>query len=143
MQAVILAAGKSQRFYPFSNLAHKSLVKVGGRPLIEHVLLSLKSSSISEVVIVVSPGSAIRGLLGEGSRFGLSIVYVEQQEALGMGDALLQAEKYITSDFVLLNAYRVDIAEFLPSMMEKKTKDNIVFLGKEDPNYDTYGYIQV
>jgi len=60
MQAVILAAGKSSRFYPYSNLPHKSCFKVLGKTILEHTLLSIKKAGINDVIIVVGPGDFIK-----------------------------------------------------------------------------------
>src|SRR5947209_2985158 len=99
MQAVILAAGQSSRFYPFSHVAHKTLIKMMGKTLLEHTLLSLKKSDITEVIIVVGKINSVEQIVGDGTTLGIHITYVVQPEPLGMGDALLQAEAEIKEDF--------------------------------------------
>lgn len=144
MQAVILAAGQSNRFYPFSNLAHKSLVKIMGRTLLEHTLLSIKKSGIKDIIIVISSNSTIKDILGDGKDLGLQITYITQSEPLGMGDALLKAEQYIHGDFFLTNANHIDFHEFAPAMMKKKRKkDAIVLLGRKEKSTGVYGSMQV
>jgi len=54
MQAVILAAGQSSRFWPL-NKRHKSLIKIMGKPLICYTIESLKKLKIKEILIVQSP----------------------------------------------------------------------------------------
>ena len=125
MQAVILAAGQSSRFYPFTNIAHKSLITVMGKTLLEHTLIAIKKSGIDEIVIVVAKNSPIPEIIGNGKRLGIQLTYVTQPEALGMGDAVLQADTYIHDEFVLLNAYHVDIDSFFHDMEKKKTKKDL------------------
>src|SRR5579859_3817192 len=131
MQAVILAAGQSSRFYPFHSAVHKSLIKIMGKTLLEHTLVSLRKAGIYDIVIVVSPNGPIEKLLGDGKKLGVHITYVIQQETLGMGHALLQTKKYIKDDFFLLHAYHFEVDQFVETMVKKKKKkEEIVLLGK-------------
>lgn len=115
MQAVILAAGKSSRFYPFTNYSHKSLIKVAGKPLIIHTILGLKKAGIKEIVIVIGKESSIPSVI-ESENLDVSITFVVQKEPLGMGNAILQAKDYIKDDFLLLNAHHVDVSLFIDGM---------------------------
>ena len=58
MQAVILAAGQSSRFWPL-NQRHKSLIKIMGKPLIWYTIQGLKKAGIKETIIIQSPGKDI------------------------------------------------------------------------------------
>jgi bifunctional UDP-N-acetylglucosamine pyrophosphorylase/glucosamine-1-phosphate N-acetyltransferase len=142
MQAVILTAGQSSRFYPFNSVAHKSLIKIMGKTILEHTLLSLKKAGISDVILVVSPNNPVEQMLGDGEKLGIKITYVIQHEVLGGGHALLQAEPHIRDDFFLLNAYHLEVDQFVHDMQKKKqNKEGIVLLGKQLPGADRYGYM--
>src|SRR5438132_5075006 len=117
MHAVILATRQSSRFYPFNQVAHKTLIKMMGKTLLEHTLLSLKLSGITNIVIVVGKINSVMQVVGDGTSLGVKITYVVQPEPLGMGDALLQAEAEISEDFFLLNAYHLDFGEFNQDMI--------------------------
>lgn len=144
MQAVILAAGQSSRFYPFHSATHKSLIKIMGKTLLEHTLLSLKRAGINDIVIVISPNSPIQELLQEGKELGIKITYVIQEETLGMGHALLQTEKHIKDDFFLLHAYHFEVDQFITEMTkQKKNKEDVVLLGKDLSGTDRYGYMTI
>ena len=143
MQAVILAAGQSSRFYPFSHVAHKALITMMGKTLLEHTLESLKRTGVIDIIIVVGKNNIIEHIVGDGSSMGLSITYVVQPEPLGMGDALLQAGSVIKEDFFLLHAYHLEFAEFGIDMLRHKKNDDIVLLGKEVVSTDRYGYMYI
>lgn len=143
MQAVLLAAGRSSRFLPFNNLSHKSAFKIMGKMLIEHTIESIKKSGIEEIIIVVNPGSELAEQIGDGSRFGVSIIYVEQQEANGMGDALLTASDKITGDFFLLNAYHADFHEFKQDMEELTGENKVVLLTQQTDHISEYGSVSL
>lgn len=144
MKVVILAAGKSSRFYPFSDLKHKSMLKLMGKTLLEHTLVAIKSSGLKEVVIVTGRDPYISDLIGDGSSFGLRISYVEQPEPLGMGDALLRVKEHIDDYFYLLNAYHFDFSSFKKLLESKKGhKGEMVLLAKEDAMAHKYGFLKV
>jgi UDP-N-acetylglucosamine diphosphorylase / glucose-1-phosphate thymidylyltransferase / UDP-N-acetylgalactosamine diphosphorylase / glucosamine-1-phosphate N-acetyltransferase / galactosamine-1-phosphate N-acetyltransferase len=133
IQAVILAAGESSRFYPFSNY-HKSLIKIAGKTILEHTLISIKKSGIRDVIVVVADLQA-KDLIKDDKELGLNIKYVLQENPTGMGDALLLAEKEIDSEFFLIAPYHIDFHKFKDLMLGVKKKDtDIVLLTKKITN---------
>lgn len=143
MQAVILAAGKSERFYPFSNYSHKSMVKLLGKSILSHTLESLAKTDVKKVVIVTKKGSDVGKIIGNGKKYGLTIDYVVQEEPTGMGDALLAAKDILEDQFFLLSPHHMDIEEFAKDMVSKKSKDNIVVLVKKDIDVSKYGVVEL
>jgi UDP-N-acetylglucosamine diphosphorylase/glucosamine-1-phosphate N-acetyltransferase len=103
LKAVILAAGEGVRLRPVTSTRPKHLIKVGGKPILEHCLEAIKTAGIDEAAIIVHyMGDAIRQYFGDGKRFGLKIEYVEQKEILGTGNAASVAEPYVKDDFLLV-----------------------------------------
>ena len=103
MKAVLLAAGAGERLMPLTATRPKHLIKVGGKPILQHCLDALKTCGVTEAVIVTHYMSeAIRGFFGNGSKFGVKIKYVEQEAVLGTGNALSVAEPYVDGDFVVV-----------------------------------------
>jgi bifunctional UDP-N-acetylglucosamine pyrophosphorylase/glucosamine-1-phosphate N-acetyltransferase len=104
MKAVILAAGEGERFQPITMARPKHLIKVGGKPILEHCLNALKTAGVEEAVIVVyHMADAIRQYFGDGKKFGLNIEYVEQKALFGIGNAPGTIELIMKEDFVLVN----------------------------------------
>ncbi|MBI2028507.1 MAG: NTP transferase domain-containing protein [Candidatus Levybacteria bacterium] len=123
VQAVVLAAGESRRFYPFNGFSHKTLVAVLGKPIIVHTIESIKRSGITDIIIVTSPNGEIKSILGNGERFGVSIRYVVQDKPEGMGDALLLCRERIKSDFFLMHASHLDFDTFAEDLLKAKKED--------------------
>lgn len=143
MQAVILAAGNSNRFYPYSSIGHKSQVSLFGKPLIVHTLLSLKKAGIRDVVIVVSKESEIPFLVKEVEGSNFSIRCIVQEEKLGMGHALLQAKPFLGQQFFLLSGYHLEFGEFYHDMLSlATTTSDVVLLAKQDVHLEAYGVLQ-
>ncbi|HET9946674.1 MAG TPA: sugar phosphate nucleotidyltransferase, partial [Patescibacteria group bacterium] len=93
MQAVLLAAGRSSRFVPFTDVSHKSMIGLCGKPILAHTISSLKKVGITDIVIVVNEESDIPEIIGKGKEFGVTISYVTHVGAKGMGAALLDAKE--------------------------------------------------
>ncbi|MFH1656920.1 MAG: sugar phosphate nucleotidyltransferase [bacterium] len=124
MQAVILTAGQSSRFWPL-NKRHKSLNKIMGRPLIWYTLSGLENTGIKEVIIIQSPKREIEDQLKSYKFSNLRIMYVVQPKPVGSGNALCCVQKYLKGRFLLLNAERIDIAEIIQNYNCSKLFRNI------------------
>lgn len=107
MKAMILAAGRGSRMQGLTDTIPKPLLKVGGRTLIEHSISSCVRAGITDVVINVSYlADQIEHYLGDGDRFGASIQYSDEREAVqGTGGAVIKALPMLGEDpFLLLSA---------------------------------------
>ena len=103
MKAVVLAGGEGVRLLPITATRPKHLIRVGGKPILEHCLDALKTNGVTEVVIVTHyKGEAIRAFFGDGSKFGFKIEYVEQKAVLGTGNAASLAESFVDDDFLIV-----------------------------------------
>jgi bifunctional UDP-N-acetylglucosamine pyrophosphorylase/glucosamine-1-phosphate N-acetyltransferase len=141
MQAIILAAGKSTRFYPF-NTKHKSCISILGKTIIEHTVESIKKSGITDIIVVVNTDGEIQEILKDGKHLGVSITYVIQSQPLGAGDALLQARQHITGDFFVTWASRVEFDEFAKELQNaKKIENEGVVLIKETSHIQGVGVV--
>ncbi|HII64633.1 TPA: NTP transferase domain-containing protein [Candidatus Woesearchaeota archaeon] len=101
MQAVILAAGKSTRTYPLTLTRPKPLLPLANKPLLAHTLDRLKGI-VSEAIIVVGyMGSMIEDRFGYEHE-GIRLKYVDQQEQLGTGHALLVARPHVRGKFIAM-----------------------------------------
>jgi NDP-sugar pyrophosphorylase family protein len=77
-KAVILAAGRGKRLHPYTEKYPKPLTPIADRPILEHVIYTLKNVGIREFIIVTGYlGSAIQTYFGDGSKLGVTIQYVK------------------------------------------------------------------
>ncbi len=103
MKAVVLAAGEGVRLQPITTTRPKHLIRVGGKPILQHCLETLKSVGVTEIVIVTHyMGGAIREFFGDGTKLHLKIEYVEQPSVLGTGNAAAVVEPYLKENFLLV-----------------------------------------
>lgn len=89
---MILAAGRGERMGALTADTPKPLLRVGGQYLIEHAIANIVAAGIHDIVINISyHGNQIKEALGNGERYGVSIVYSEEKERLEVGGGIVQA----------------------------------------------------
>ncbi len=142
MQAIILAAGESSRFWPL-NTKHKCLIKIMGKPLIWYTIDGLKKAGMKEIIIIQSPRKDVERELKNYKLTNLTIKYVIQKTPEGMGDAISQTRGRIKDNFFVLHAHHFDIDEFVKPMIEKqkKARAKLILLGKKVDKPWKYGII--
>jgi NDP-sugar pyrophosphorylase family protein len=103
MKAMILAAGLGTRLRPLTNTIPKPLLPIAGTPLIVWNLLLLRRHGFQDVVINLHHlGPMIEQALGDGSRYGLRIIYSREPVILGTGGGIKQAEQHFSGESVLV-----------------------------------------
>jgi NDP-sugar pyrophosphorylase family protein len=88
-QALLFAAGPAQRLLPLTENRPKGMLLVGGRPLLQDAIESLREHGTREVVLVVGRhAEKIQSFFRDGSDFGVSVRYVNQPQPTGVMDAI-------------------------------------------------------
>src|SRR3954462_2549836 len=103
MKAVILAAGKGTRMRELTNELPKPMLKVQGKPVLEHILEGLLSAGIREIFIVTGfRAEVIENHFGDGSKWGVRMAYGRQMVQDGTGKAPELAKEFIGDSPFLL-----------------------------------------
>lgn len=125
MKTVIMAGGRGTRISSVASDIPKPMIKIEGKPVLEHELECLRNQGFKDIIITVSHlGNIIMDYFGDGSKvspvtgepFGVSIEYYFEQEPLGNAGALYKIKDKLTEDFLLLNAdaiFDVDFNRFV------------------------------
>ena len=144
MQAVVLSAGESERFWPLSEKHKKALFKIMGRSLLEWTLIELEEAGFKKVVVVQGPEKGAEKELA-GKKFSFDLQFVIQKEPKGMGDALMQAEPLIDGDFFVLNANHFTCGSLVKQMAEKKKETGAaaVFVGRRSVDLSRGGFFKL
>lgn len=103
--AMILAAGRGERLRPLTDHTAKPLLPIRGKPMIHRLLESLRAAGIERCVInICYLAEQFLTDLGDGSRFGLQILWSHETHMLGAGGGVVQAHALIGDEpFVLLS----------------------------------------
>jgi len=103
-KALILVGGKGTRLRPLTYKTPKCMIDVHGKTLTEHLFDLLKKYGIRDVILSVGYlKENVKEYYGDGSKFGVNITYVEEDEPLGTAGPLRLAKKYINDSFIVTN----------------------------------------
>lgn len=106
MKVFILAAGSGTRLKPLTDNQPKVMIKIGGKPILEHLILLCRSHNLKEIIINLHYlPKVITDYFQDGNRFGVHLNYSrETDKIMGGAGALKQAEKWLNTDsFFVLN----------------------------------------
>jgi len=106
MRAMILAAGLGSRMRPLTDHTPKPLLEVGGKPLIVWHIEQLKEAGFREIVINVAYlGEQIIDYLGDGSQYGVNILFSDEQNegALETAGGIVKALPLLSETFLVVN----------------------------------------
>lgn len=105
MRAMILAAGLGNRMRPLTLHTPKPLLKVGGKPLIVWHIEKLQNIGVSEIVINTAwLGDKLAAALGDGSQFGVTILWSHEGEGLETAGGIINALPLLgDKPFILVN----------------------------------------
>ncbi len=140
MKALILSGGRGTRLYPITYTSAKQLVPVANRPVLFRAIDSIVESGITDIGIVVGDtASEIQSAVGDGSAWGASISYIEQEEPLGLAHAVLISEEYLGDDrFVMFlgdNVLEGGVAGLVRQFAQNDWNSQIVLTRVADPQH--------
>ncbi|MEP6636455.1 MAG: NDP-sugar synthase [Acidobacteriota bacterium] len=105
MRAMILSAGYGTRLWPLTEDRTKPAIPILGKPLVGYVAQYLAGYGYRDIVVNLHHRpESVRAALGDGSRFGVNLHYVEEPEILGTSGALDNARVHLENEtFVVIN----------------------------------------
>jgi NDP-sugar pyrophosphorylase family protein len=108
MRAMVLSAGYGTRLWPLTEDRTKPAIPILGKPLAGYVAEYLAGYGFDDIVVNLHHRpESVRAALGDGSRFGVKLQYVEEPEILGTSGALDNARELLKDEaFVVVNGIR-------------------------------------
>ena len=124
MKTVILAGGLGTRLQPYTFFMPKSMLPLGSKPLLEHIITWIRSNNMKDIVICVSYlGNTIENYFGDGTKLDVRIEYARSERPLGTAGQLKSAEKFIHDPFLCIygdSIYEFDLRKLAKGHKSKK-----------------------
>ncbi|MET1414200.1 glucose-1-phosphate thymidylyltransferase RfbA [Roseibium sp. HPY-6] len=145
---LLLAGGTGSRLFPTTRSVNKHLLHVYDKPLIYYSLSLLMLIKVREVVFICRPEdeAAFRGLLGDGSQWGMTLNYVHQDEPHGIAEVfLLCAQQIGNRDSVLVLGDNLIHGSNLASVLQRVLEENVgaSILGYPVKNPEAFGVVEL
>jgi mannose-1-phosphate guanylyltransferase len=145
LQALILVGGEGTRLRPLTSTLPKPIVPLVGQPFLSYMLRWLSSHGVDDVILSCGfMAAGVKDVLGDGSRYGVSLRYVEEPLPLGTGGALKYAEKLLDERFFMLNGDTltdIDLSAALAQHERTGARATIALVPVEDPS--AYGLVRL
>jgi glucose-1-phosphate thymidylyltransferase len=147
LKGLILSGGKGTRLRPITHTSAKQLVPVANKPVLFYGIEAMAEAGIEEIGIIIAPetGREIELAAGDGSRFGVRISYIIQDEPAGLAHAVLTAEPFLEdSPFVMYlgdNLLQGGIADLVTAFRAGEPDALILLTPVADP--ENYGVAEL
>src|SRR3954447_6131440 len=145
MQAVILVGGEGTRLRPLTSTVPKPVVPLVDRPFIVYMLEWLHEHGVDDVIMSCGfLATSVRNVLGDGSRYGVKLRFVEEEEPLGTAGALKHAESLLDERFLMLNGDVLSDIDLTAQIAQHETtgaKATLALVPVADPT--AYGLVRI
>ena len=137
MKAVIMAGGEGTRLRPLTSNCPKPMLPLANRPMMEHIVTLLKRHGIDEIVVTVAfLANQIRTYFGDGSEFGIKVVYATEDQPLGTAGSVRNAMDVLDERFLVISGdvlTDIDLGKILAFHEEKQALATIGLVHVPNP----------
>jgi len=137
MKAVIMAGGEGSRLRPLTSNMPKPMLPLLNAPMMEHIVSLLKRHGFDDIVVTVAyMANVIRTYFGDGSEFGVRMVYATEEHPLGTAGSVRNAMDELDDRFLVISGdvlTDIDLGAMLAFHDEKKALATIGLCHVENP----------
>ena len=149
MKGIILAGGSGSRLFPLTSVTNKHLLPVYDKPMIYYPLSVLMLAGIRDILIISTPEDTPNfvNMLGDGSRFGISLSYEVQPKPEGLAQAFIIGEDFINGDKVAMVLgdnifYGGGLRERLAKAVDNQAKGKATIFGYQVKDPQRFGVVE-
>ena len=140
MKGIILHGGHGTRLRPLTHTGPKQLLPIANRPMSQYCIESLRESGVIDIAIIIGGIGAnkVKEYYGNGKKFGVNLIYIEQDKprgiahAVGLAKAFIGDEKFIV--FLGDNIIQKDISNFVKKFVNSNSDASILLCKVDNPS---------
>jgi mannose-1-phosphate guanylyltransferase/phosphomannomutase len=137
VKAVIMAGGEGTRLRPLTSNQPKPMMHLANRPMMEHIVKLLHKHGFDEIVVTVAfMANNIRSYFGDGSEFGVRMVYATEETPLGTAGSVRNAMDELDERFLVISGdvlTDIDLSEIVAYHEERAAMATIGLTAVENP----------
>ncbi|MGD0082710.1 MAG: sugar phosphate nucleotidyltransferase [Acidimicrobiales bacterium] len=137
MKAVIMAGGEGTRLRPLTANQPKPMLPMANRPMAEHVVNLLRRHGFEDIVVTVAfLANHVRTYFGDGSEFGVRMVYATEETPLGTAGSVLNAREELDERFLVISGdvlTDIDLSELVAFHEKRASTVTLALKAMENP----------
>src|SRR5690242_12964606 len=137
MKAVIMAGGEGTRLRPLTSNQPKPMMHLANRPMMEHIVQLLQRHGFDEIVVTLAfMPNAIRTYFGDGSEFGVRMVYATEEQPLGTAGSVRNAMDELDDRFLVISGdvlTDIDLSKIVEFHEKREALATIGLVAVENP----------
>jgi glucose-1-phosphate thymidylyltransferase len=146
MKGLLLAGGHGTRLRPLTYTGNKHMLPIANKPILFYGIESIRDAGIKEIGIILGPiKEGVVEVVGDGSKFGVKVTYIDQPEPKGLAHAVMVSKEFLGDEpFTMLlgdNLLKNGIKYLVDSF--KKSKDDAMIVLTEVKDPQRYGIAEV
>ncbi len=146
MNAIVLTAGEGTRMRPLTLTKPKTMLQVGGKPILQYNIEALRDAGVKDIIMVVGyREDVIKNHFKDGSDLKVNIKYVTQEEQLGTAHAIGYAQGTAEGNFIILNGDIIVDPKLIEDLIEmyqsEKARSVLVLTEVDDPS--SFGVVEM
>jgi NDP-sugar pyrophosphorylase family protein len=145
MKVFVLAGGEGTRLKPYTYNAPKPMLMLGGKPILEYVLLNLKKAGLKDVTITCGyHHEQITGYFGDGKKLGMKLEYAIEKERMNTAGSILPHKDKVDGTFAVVMGDHLTNLDLADMVKRHKESGNLatIALYKESMPLE-YGVAEV
>lgn len=144
-KVIIMAGGLGKRLRPLTNDIPKPMLKLGDKPILEIIIDGLSKHGLTDIYLSVNyKAEIIKDYFGDGSKFGVSIKYIEEDKKLGTAGALGLMNEIPNESFLVMNSDLLTSVNYTSLFNEHKNNNSSATMCVKSYNIEIpYGVIGI
>ena len=140
MKGIILHGGHGTRLRPLTHTGPKQLLPIANKPMSQYCLESISDTGITDIVIIIGGvgSNKVREFYGDGSKFGVNITYIHQDEPKGIAHAISLCKEFVNGEKFLVflgdNIIQKSISDYVTNFKNSTFDATILLCEVDNPS---------